>query len=80
LIGKNEERKDDSDVGRRATFGIICQIRLNPRRGGAKAKCSPLSGLGMILQGKLNLQGATSITLHHALHDHLTNALWQEVT
>jgi hypothetical protein len=31
----------------------------------------------MILQVKMNLQGAAAIALYHG---HLTNALWQEVT
>jgi hypothetical protein len=39
----------------------------NPRRGGAKAKHTPLSELGMILQAKINLQGVATITLHHAI-------------
>jgi hypothetical protein len=33
----------------------------------------------MTLQAKMNLQGLTATTLHHALYDHHTNALWQEV-
>jgi hypothetical protein len=32
------QRQDASHVGRMATFGIIAQIRLNPRRGGSKGK------------------------------------------
>jgi hypothetical protein len=34
----------------------------------------------MVLQAKMNYQGATVIALHHALHDPPTNALWHEVT
>jgi hypothetical protein len=55
LIKKNKERKDASDVGKRATFGITTQIRPKPRREGAKTKHSPPWGLGMILQVEMNL-------------------------
>jgi hypothetical protein len=33
----------------------------------------------MILQVKMILQGLAATALYHALHDHLTNALWEEV-
>jgi hypothetical protein len=33
----------------------------------------------MTLQAKMNLQGHAATALHHALHGHHTNALWQEV-
>jgi hypothetical protein len=33
----------------------------------------------MILQAKMIVQGLTAAALHHALHGHLINALWQEV-
>jgi hypothetical protein len=33
----------------------------------------------MILQAKMILQGLVATALHHALHGHHTNALWQEV-
>jgi hypothetical protein len=59
---------------------VVAQIWLNPRREGAKAKRSQQSRLGMILQVKMNLQGAATSTLRHALHNHHINALWQEVT
>jgi hypothetical protein len=78
---KNKGREDSSHVGRRATFRIISQIQLNPRRVGAKARRSQRSRLRMMLQVKMNLQGAATIALHHAFHAlHPTNALWQEVT
>jgi ribulose bisphosphate carboxylase small subunit len=65
--------------GKIATFGTIAQIRLNPRKGGVEAKHSQLSRLEMILQVKMILQGAAAIALHHALHDHHTNGIWQKV-
>jgi hypothetical protein len=80
LIGKGKEREDASHVRRRATSGIIAQIWPNPRRGGVKAKHSPLSQLEIILRVKLNLQGALAIAIHHDLHDHHTGILCQEVT
>jgi hypothetical protein len=40
LIGKSKERDDASHVERRATSRIIAQIRLNLRKGAAKAKRS----------------------------------------
>jgi hypothetical protein len=33
----------------------------------------------MILQVKIILQGHVATALHHALHGHDTNVLWQEV-
>jgi hypothetical protein len=33
----------------------------------------------MILQAKMTIQGLAATALHHALHIHHTNALWQEV-
>jgi hypothetical protein len=79
LIGKSKEREDASHVGRRTISGIIAQIRLNTRREGAKARYLQVSRLRIILQAKLILQGLATTALHHALHNHLTNALWQEV-
>jgi hypothetical protein len=73
---KRKEIEDAPRVGRRVTSEIIAQIWSNPRRGGAKAKRSQVLRLGMILQVKMNLQGAATIALHHALH---ANALWQKV-
>jgi hypothetical protein len=65
---------------RRATSGIIAQIWPNPKGGGAKTRHLQASRLGMILQAKMNLKGIVATSLHHALHAHHTNALWQEVT
>jgi hypothetical protein len=79
LIGKSKEGEDASDAGRRATLGTNVQIWSNPQRGGAKARHLQVSKLGMTLKAKINLQGHTITALHHALHDHHTNALWQEV-
>jgi hypothetical protein len=45
-------REDASHVGRRVTSRTIARIRSNPRRGGAKARRSQVSKLGMILQVK----------------------------
>jgi hypothetical protein len=67
-------------VGRKFTFGIIVQIRPHPRRGGAKAKLSQSSELGMILPMKMNHQVAVTIAIHHTLHSHFTNVLWKKVT
>jgi hypothetical protein len=47
-------REDASHVGTWVTSGIIAQIRSNPRRGGAKARRSQVSKLGMILHVKMN--------------------------
>jgi hypothetical protein len=80
LDRQSKERHDSSHVGRMATFGIIVQMWPNPRRGGAKARRLQASRLEMILQAKMNLQGPAATALHHALHAHHTNALWQEVT
>jgi hypothetical protein len=75
------ERENASHVGRRATSGIISQICSDPRKGRAKAKRSLVLRLVMILQAKMNLQGAATISLHHVLHGlRRINALWQEVT
>jgi hypothetical protein len=79
LTGKSKEREDASHAGRRATSGTTVQIWPNPQRGGAKARRLQVSKPGMTLQVKMNLQGHASIALHHALHGHHTNALWQEV-
>jgi hypothetical protein len=79
LIGKSKEREEVVHVGRRAISRIIAQIRPNQRRGGAKARRLQVLRLRMILQMKMILQGSASTTLHHALHGHHTNALWQEV-
>jgi hypothetical protein len=62
-------------MGRRVTFGKIAQIRSILTRGRANAKRLQVSRPGMILQVKMNLQGAATI----ALHAHHTNALWQKV-
>jgi hypothetical protein len=76
---EKKKREDASNVRRRAICTIIAQIRLNPRRGGAKARHLQVSRLVMILQAKMILQGFTATALHHTLHGHHTNALWQEV-
>jgi hypothetical protein len=65
--------------GRRATSGTTVQIWPNPQRGGAKARHSQVLRLGMILQAKMIVKGLTAAALHHALHGHPINALWQEV-
>jgi hypothetical protein len=54
---KNKEREDASHAGRRVTSGTIVQIWLNPQSGGAKARHSQVSRLGMTLQAKMILQG-----------------------
>jgi hypothetical protein len=46
---------------RRDIYKIIAQISLNPRKGGAKARRSQVSKLGMILQVKMNLQGVVAL-------------------
>jgi hypothetical protein len=79
LSGKSKYREDALDVGRRAIFQIFAQIRPNPRREGTKARHLQVSRLGMIFQAKMILQELTTTALHHALHDHHKNALWQEV-
>jgi hypothetical protein len=50
---------------------------LDDSQGGAKAKRSQQSRLGMILQGKMNQQGVSAIALHLG---HLTNVLCQKAT
>jgi hypothetical protein len=52
-------------LGRRAISGTIAQIRLNRRRGGAKAMHLQVSRLGMILQANITLQGLAATTLYH---------------
>jgi hypothetical protein len=79
LIGKSKEREDASHEGRMATLGTTVQIWPNPQRGGVKARHSQVSRLGITLQAKMILQGLVATTLHHTLHGHHTNALWQEV-
>jgi hypothetical protein len=76
---KSKEKEDASHVGRRVISGITAQIRPNPRRGRAKARCLQVLRLGTILPAKMNPQETMATTLHHALHIHYTNALWQEV-
>jgi hypothetical protein len=65
FIRKSKERDYAKHVERRVTYGIISQIWLNPRKGGAKARCLQVSRLEIILQAKMNLQGRTTTTLHH---------------
>jgi hypothetical protein len=66
-------------VGRRVTLETTVQIWPNLQRGGAKACRSQVSRLGMILQAKMILQGLAVTAFHHTLHDHHTNAIWQNV-
>jgi hypothetical protein len=79
-IDRKKQRKRECFACReKSTSGTTVQIWLKPQKGGAKARRLQVSKLGMILQAKMILQGLTATALHHALHCHQINALWQEV-
>jgi hypothetical protein len=72
---KSKEREDASLAGERATLGTIVQLWLNPQRGGAKARRSQVSRLGMTLPAKKNPQGRAATGPHHVHHGHYASAL-----